>query len=36
MKEQLQAILEKATDSLDAAKLLANQGYFDFAASRTY
>jgi len=36
MKEQLLAILDKATDSLDAAKLLADQGYFDFAASRTY
>jgi uncharacterized protein (UPF0332 family) len=36
MKEQLHAILDKAKDSLDAAKLLADQGYFDFAASRTY
>lgn len=26
MKEQFQAILDKATDSLEAAKLLADQG----------
>ena len=36
MKGQFQTILDKAKDSLDAAKLLADQGYFDFSASRTY
>jgi len=36
MKAEIQSILNKALDSLDAAKLLADQGYFDFAASRTY
>ena len=36
MKGQIQAIIVKAKDSLDAAKLLADQGYYDFAASRTY
>jgi uncharacterized protein (UPF0332 family) len=36
MNGQLRAILDKAKDSLDAARLLADQGYFDFAASRTY
>lgn len=33
MKGQFQTILDKAKDSLDAAKLLADQGYFDFSAS---
>ena len=28
--------MDIATDSLDAARLLADQGYFGFAASRTY
>ena len=36
MKEQTQAILEKAGESLDAARLLAAQDYLDFAASRAY
>ena len=36
MKEQFQPILKKAKDSLGAAKLLADQGYFDFSASRSY
>jgi uncharacterized protein (UPF0332 family) len=33
--EQL-ALLKKASDSLRAARLLANQAFFDFAASRAY
>ncbi|OQY33140.1 MAG: hypothetical protein B6I38_03815 [Anaerolineaceae bacterium 4572_5.1] len=36
MKERFQSILSKATDSLEAAKLLAEQGYYDFSASRAY
>ncbi|MBS1250923.1 MAG: hypothetical protein MAG431_02522 [Chloroflexi bacterium] len=36
MKEQFQTILNKAEDSLEAAKLLAAQGYYDFSASRVY
>lgn len=36
MNEQYQAILDKAQDSLDAARLLLTQDYFDFAASRAY
>jgi uncharacterized protein (UPF0332 family) len=30
------ALLQKASDSLKAAKLLADQGFYDFAASRAY
>ncbi len=36
MNEQIQIILDKAQSSLDAAQLLADQGYLDFAASRVY
>ncbi len=36
MKDPYQAILDKAHESLEAASLLVDQGYFDFAASRTY
>jgi uncharacterized protein (UPF0332 family) len=36
MSEQIDLILEKAQESLDAARLLANEGYTDFAASRAY
>ena len=36
MKEQYQTILDKAKESFEAAELLADQGYFDFSASRTY
>jgi len=36
VKGQYQTILEKARESIDAAKLLAEQGYLDFAASRAY
>ena len=36
MNEQIRIILEKAKESLDAAKLLAEKSYLDFAASRTY
>jgi len=36
MKDQYQEILDKAQDSLDAARLLVGQTYFDFAASRAY
>jgi hypothetical protein len=30
----IELLLEKATQSLDAADLLRQKGYFDFAASR--
>jgi uncharacterized protein (UPF0332 family) len=36
MNEQIRVILEKADRSLEAAKLLAAQGYLDFAAARAY
>ena len=36
MKEQFQTILDKANESLEAATLLAEQGYYDFSASRAY
>lgn len=36
MNEQILAIINKAQSSLDVAHMLANQGYFDFAASRIY
>lgn len=36
MNEQTRIILDKAEESLDAARLLAEQGYLDFAASRAY
>lgn len=36
MNKHLVLILEKAQQSLDAAKVLADQGFFDFAASRAY
>ena len=36
MKEQFQSILDKAPDSIEAARLLGDRGYFDFAASRAY
>ena len=36
MNEQIQIILDKAKRSLDAAQMLADQGYIDFAASRVY
>ena len=36
MNAQIQAILDKATESLAAARLLAEQGYPNFAASRAY
>ena len=36
MNEQINLILVKARESLDAARLLAEQGYLDFAASRAY
>jgi uncharacterized protein (UPF0332 family) len=35
MPEQL-ALLQKAKDSLQAAQLLADQGFYDFAVSRAY
>lgn len=34
MREQFRVIMDKAEDSLDAARLLADQDYFDFSASR--
>ena len=36
MNEQINLILDKAKESLNAATLLAEQGYLDFAASRSY
>jgi uncharacterized protein (UPF0332 family) len=36
MNDQILEIIEKAQSSLDAARILVNQGYFDFAASRIY
>jgi uncharacterized protein (UPF0332 family) len=36
MNPQIEAILNKAQESLGAARLLAEQGYPDFAASRAY
>jgi uncharacterized protein (UPF0332 family) len=36
MNAQIQAILDKAQESLAAARVLAEQGYPDFAASRAY
>lgn len=36
MNEQIERILKKAEDSLEAARFLADQGFFDFSASRAY
>jgi uncharacterized protein (UPF0332 family) len=36
MNAQIQAILDKAQESLAAARVLAELGYPDFAASRAY
>ena len=36
MNAQIQAILDKAQESLAAARVLAEQGFPDFAASRAY
>jgi len=36
MNPDLQALLDKAKDSLGAARSLIRDGYFDFAASRAY
>jgi len=36
LNPQIQAILDKAAQSLAAAKLLLDQNYMDFAASRAY
>lgn len=36
MSPEQAALLKKAKDSLDAARLLFEKGYYDFAASRTY
>ena len=36
MKPDLQALINKAKDSLGAARNLVRDGYFDFAASRAY
>jgi uncharacterized protein (UPF0332 family)/predicted nucleotidyltransferase len=36
MKTEQLSLLRKASDSLQAAKLLADQGYYDIAASRAY
>ncbi len=36
MNKQIQTIFDKDQSSLEAAQILADQGYFDFAASRIY
>ena len=36
MKPEVQALLQKARDSLQAADLLAREGFTDFCASRAY
>ena len=36
MKPELQALMDKAGQSLSAAELLMREGYTDFAASRAY
>ena len=36
MKEAVSELLDKSGQSIDAAKLLLTDGYFDFAASRAY
>ncbi|MEW5872528.1 MAG: HEPN domain-containing protein [Chloroflexota bacterium] len=36
MNEQIGLILAKAKESLEAARLLREEGYLDFAASRAY
>ncbi len=36
MNPQIQDLLHKADESLQAAKLLSREKYYDFAASRTY
>ncbi len=36
MKPEIQALLDKASESRQAAELLNREGYLDFAASRAY
>jgi len=36
MKSDVRALLEKARESLKAAQLLNQEGFSNFAASRTY
>lgn len=36
MKPDILALIDKAKDSLGAARILIRDGYFDFAASRAY
>jgi uncharacterized protein (UPF0332 family) len=36
MKPDIQVLINKAKDSLSAAKTLVRDGYYDFAASRAY
>jgi uncharacterized protein (UPF0332 family) len=36
MNETQQILLQKSADSIDAAQLLAERGYYDFAVSRAY
>ncbi|NIU00700.1 MAG: HEPN domain-containing protein [Nitrosopumilaceae archaeon] len=36
MTPEQKALLKKAEDSYEAAKILAQEGYFDFAVSRAY
>jgi uncharacterized protein (UPF0332 family) len=35
-EHEVRSLLQKARESLDAARLLLQQGYHDFAASRSY
>ena len=36
MKPEVQSLVQKARASVDAARLLGERGYWDFAASRAY
>lgn len=36
MKPEVQSLLKKARESVDAAKHLGDKGYWDFAAARAY
>lgn len=36
MRPEVQSLLQKARESVDAARLLGGKGYWDFAASRAY
>jgi uncharacterized protein (UPF0332 family) len=36
MKEKIKALIKRADDSLESAKLLVNNGYNDASVSRSY